>query len=72
MKQSIQYFQLFCYIAALNRLTNVQRGHYYSISDKWSNIQKKTMGIYFLKRAFQIFQAEGENPILPDDIKKMN
>ena len=69
MKQAIQYFQLFCYIAGLNQLTNEKRGNYYSISDKWSETQRRKMGIYFLKRAFRIFQAEGEKQIFPDDIK---
>jgi hypothetical protein len=47
---------------------NEKGGHYYSISDKWSETQRNKMGIYFLKRAFQIFQAEGEKPIFRKDI----
>ena len=69
MKQAIQYFQLFCYIAGLNRLTNENRGSYYGISKTWSETQRRNMGIHLLKKTFQIFQAEGEKPILPDDIK---
>ena len=69
MKQAIQYFQLFCYIAGLTRLTNVRRGSYYGISDKWGMETKKNMGIYFLKKALQIFKGEGEKQIFPDDIK---
>ena len=70
MKQAIQYFQLFCYIAGLDRLTNEKTGSYYSLSDDWSDTLKRKMGIYFLKKAFQIFQAEGAKPILPGDMKK--
>jgi hypothetical protein len=69
MKQAIQYFQLFCYIAGLNQLTNEKSGSYYSTSEIWSETQRRKMGMYFLKKALQIFQAEGEKPILPDDIK---
>jgi hypothetical protein len=69
MKQAIQYFQLFCYIAGPDRLTNEKSGSYYSISEQWSETQRKKMGIYFLKKAFQIFQAEGAKPILPADME---
>jgi hypothetical protein len=35
MKQTIQYFQLFCYIAGLDALTNKIPGYYYGISKQW-------------------------------------
>ena len=69
MKQAIQYFQLFCYIAGLNRLTNERTGSYKDISKTWSEKEKRKMGVYLLKKAFQIFKGEGEKQIFPDDIK---
>ena len=71
MKQAIQYFQLFCYIAGLNPLTNQMRGSYYGISKTWGEKQKKNMGVYFLKRALQIFKGEGENQLFYDNILKV-
>ena len=68
MKQAIQYFQLFCYIADLNQLTNITNGSYYDISMTWRLDEKMNMGIYFLKSALQIFKAEGEKQIFPHDI----
>ena len=64
MKQAIQYFQLFCYIAGLNQLTNERNGSYYDISKTWRLEKKRDMGIYFLKRALQIFKGEEEIQIL--------
>ena len=60
-----------CMIDAIGvtRLTNVRRGSYKGISDKWGMETNKNMGIYFLKKAFQIFKGEGEKQIFPDDIK---
>jgi len=71
IKQAIQYFQLFCYIAGLNSLTNQNRGSYYSISKTWSEKQRRNIGVYFLKKALQIFQGEGERQIFRDDILKV-
>jgi hypothetical protein len=68
MKQAIQYFQLFCYIAGLDRLTNKNSGCYYGISKTWKMTKKRYMGMYFLKLAFQIFKGEGEKQIFLDDI----
>ena len=68
MKQAIQYFQLFCYIAGLNRLTNQISGSYYGISKQWNMGKKRNMGIYFLKEALQIFKGEGEKQIFPNNI----
>jgi hypothetical protein len=47
----------------------MKNGSYYDISKKWSMEKKRNMGIYFLKKAFQIFKGEGEKQIFPDDIK---
>ena len=69
MKQAIQYFQLFCYIAGLNQLTNMKKGSYCDISKDWSTDEKGKMGIYLLKKALQIFKGEGEKQIFPRDIK---
>ena len=71
MKQAIQYFQLFCYIAGVceNQLTNQMKGKYYGISETWSRKEKRNMGFYFLKKALKIFKEEGERPLLPDDLK---
>ncbi|XP_076102149.1 uncharacterized protein LOC143071614 [Mytilus galloprovincialis] len=54
---------------SLNRLTNKKRGDYYGISSTWSMKEKRRMGVFFLKKALQIFQGEGERQILPMDIK---
>ena len=69
MKQAIQYFQLFCYIAGLDRLTNKIHGSYHGISKLWEMEIKRNMGIYFLKRALQIFKGEGEKQIFRADIE---
>jgi hypothetical protein len=54
---------LFCYIADLNQLTNIKTGSHYGISTIWRLDKKMNMGIYFLKKAFQIFKEEGEKQI---------
>ncbi|CAC5377516.1 ANKLE1 [Mytilus coruscus] len=54
---------------SLSRLTNKKRGDYYGISSTWSMKEKRRMGVFFLKKALQIFQGEGERQILPMDIK---
>ena len=71
MKQAIQYFQLFCYIAGQKSLTNKNRGSYYGISKTWSEKQRRNMGVYFLKKALQIFKGEGEKQLCRDDILKV-
>jgi hypothetical protein len=68
MKQAIQYFQLFCNIAGLNQLTNKRLEHCFGISNQWEIEKRMDIGIYFLKRAFQIFKGEGEKQIFLDDI----
>jgi hypothetical protein len=67
MKQAMQYFQLFCYIAGLKQLTNKNKGSYYGKSKEWSIYEKRNMGFYFLKKALQIFKGEGEKQIFRDD-----
>ena len=69
MKQAIQYFKLFCYIAGVHKLTNMRKGTYYGISERWSEKEKRDMGFYFLRRALKIFKEEGERPLLPGDLK---
>ena len=69
MKQTIQYFQLFCYIAGLDALTNKIPGYYYGISKQWKMEEKRAMGIYFLKKAFHIFDKKGEKQMYLEDIE---
>ncbi|KAH3837647.1 hypothetical protein DPMN_111047 [Dreissena polymorpha] len=54
----------------LEHLTNQKRGDYYGVSVTYSAPRKRTMGVYLLKKALQIFLAEGERQISPADIKK--
>ncbi|KAL3867218.1 hypothetical protein ACJMK2_044434 [Sinanodonta woodiana] len=53
----------------LENLTNKKRGDYYGVATTWSMKQKRKMGVYILKKALQIFLAEGERQICPPDIK---
>ncbi|ESP05479.1 hypothetical protein LOTGIDRAFT_102206 [Lottia gigantea] len=60
-----------CMIQAfsLDKLTNKKKGDFYGTSSTWSMKVKRRMGVYFLKKALQIFLAEGERQICPPDIK---
>ncbi|KAL5004171.1 hypothetical protein ScPMuIL_017627 [Solemya velum] len=53
----------------LEKLTNQKRGDYYGIATTWPRKEKRKMGVYLLKKAFQIFLAEGERQICPLDMK---
>ncbi|KAK3610226.1 hypothetical protein CHS0354_022280 [Potamilus streckersoni] len=53
----------------LENLTNKKRGDYYGVATTWSVKQKRKMGVFILKKALQIFLAEGERQICPPDIR---
>jgi hypothetical protein len=52
----------------LDKLTNKQKGTYYGESKEWDLPRKRQLGTILLKRACQIFLAEGERQITPNDI----
>ncbi|XP_052796855.1 uncharacterized protein LOC128229169 [Mya arenaria] len=54
----------------LDHLTNKKRGDYYGVSATYSMKMRRTLGVYLLKKALQIFLAEGERQISPVDILK--
>ncbi|KAH9508573.1 Ankyrin repeat and LEM domain-containing protein 1, partial [Bulinus truncatus] len=51
-----------CMIEAigLKNLTNMKRGDFYGVASTWTHTQKKQMGVFLLKKALQIFLADGE------------
>lgn len=53
----------------LQNLTNLKRGDYYGLSLSWTMRQRKQLGVLLLYKAMQIFLAEGESQLRPDDIK---
>ncbi|XP_050401049.2 uncharacterized protein LOC126817919 [Patella vulgata] len=54
---------------SLDKLTNKKKGDFYGVASTWSLKTKRQMGVYFLKKALQIFLGEGERQICPPDIK---
>lgn len=54
----------------VTNLTNIKRGDYYGISKSWTMRQRKQLGIVLLYKAMNIFMAEGESQLRPDDIKQ--
>ncbi|XP_045215275.2 uncharacterized protein LOC123565473 [Mercenaria mercenaria] len=54
----------------LKQITNQKKGDYYGVSVTFSMKERRKMGVYLLKKALQIFLAEGERQIAPLDIKK--
>ena len=52
----------------LENLTNLKRGDYYGVASTWSMDKKRTLGVVLLKKACDIFMAEGERQIKPVDI----
>ncbi|CAG5118724.1 unnamed protein product [Candidula unifasciata] len=60
-----------CMIQAigLHKLTNMKQGDFYGAALSWSAAQRRKMGVYFLRKALQIFLAEGERQICLPDLK---
>ncbi|PVD19890.1 hypothetical protein C0Q70_20384 [Pomacea canaliculata] len=54
---------------SLERLTNVKRGDYYGVASTWPATRRRAVGAFLLRKAYQIFLAEGERQICPVDIK---
>lgn len=52
----------------LSHLTNLKRGDYYGIAQSWTMRKRKFLGIGLLHRAMQIFLAEGESQLMPNDL----
>lgn len=52
----------------LDHLTNLKRGDYYGSSESWTMRMRKELGVILLFKAFQIFLAEGETQLRPNDI----
>ena len=53
----------------INNLTNQVHGKYYGSSLTWSKKQKQTVGAGMLVKAFYILLQEGENQLLPGDLR---
>ncbi|XP_067872175.1 ankyrin repeat and LEM domain-containing protein 1 [Heterodontus francisci] len=53
----------------LQMLTNKKRGDYYGVAATWSLKRRRRLGIHMLRRALQIFLAEGERQLRPADIR---
>ncbi|XP_067824736.1 ankyrin repeat and LEM domain-containing protein 1 [Heptranchias perlo] len=53
----------------LQMLTNKKRGDYYGVAATWPMKQRRWLGAHMLRRAMQIFLAEGERQLRPADIK---
>ena len=52
----------------LQHLTNLKKGDYYGVASAWTQKRKCTLGVILLKKACDIFIAEGERQIKPVDI----
>ena len=52
----------------LTHLTNMKKGNYYGETVGWSLEMKRSLGTCLLRRACDIFIAEGERQIKPVDI----
>lgn len=52
----------------LSHLTNMKRGDYYGMAQSWNLRKRKQLGIGLLHRAMQIFLAEGESQLTPNDL----
>ncbi|XP_048416151.2 ankyrin repeat and LEM domain-containing protein 1 [Stegostoma tigrinum] len=53
----------------LQMLTNKKRGDYYGIAATWPLRKRRLLGVHMLRRALQIFLAEGERQLRPADIR---
>lgn len=54
----------------VQNLTNLKRGDYYGITKTWIMRKRKQLGVLLLHKAMQIFIAQGESQLRPNDIKK--
>jgi hypothetical protein len=52
----------------LQHLTNLKKGDYYGATNTWQLDKKRRLGVILLKKACDIFIAEGERQIKPVDI----
>ena len=55
-------------LIGLQHLTNLKKGDYYGVASTWPIDKKRTLGVVLLKKACDIFIAEGERQIKPIDI----
>ncbi|XP_078054865.1 uncharacterized protein LOC144479709 [Mustelus asterias] len=53
----------------LQMLTNKKRGDYYGVAATWPMKRRRRLGVHMLRRALQIFLAEGERQLRPADIR---
>uniref|UniRef100_A0A8C2LNS7 Ankyrin repeat and LEM domain containing 1 n=1 Tax=Cricetulus griseus TaxID=10029 RepID=A0A8C2LNS7_CRIGR len=60
-----------CLLDALGiqTLTNQKQGHYYGEVAYWPPTRRRRLGVYLLHRALQVFLAEGERELRPQDIQ---
>ncbi|XP_028749355.1 ankyrin repeat and LEM domain-containing protein 1 [Peromyscus leucopus] len=60
-----------CLLDALGiqTLTNQKQGHYYGEVASWPPTQRRRLGVHLLHRALQVFLAEGERELRPQDIQ---
>ncbi|XP_032902675.1 ankyrin repeat and LEM domain-containing protein 1 isoform X1 [Amblyraja radiata] len=52
----------------LEMLTNRKRGNYYGVATTWSQRRRRQLGVLMLRRAMDIFLAEGERQLRPADV----
>ncbi|XP_078280008.1 uncharacterized protein LOC144607202 [Rhinoraja longicauda] len=52
----------------LEMLTNRKRGDYYGVATTWSQRRRRQLGALMLRRAMDIFLAEGERQLRPADV----
>ncbi|XP_058019650.1 ankyrin repeat and LEM domain-containing protein 1 [Ahaetulla prasina] len=52
----------------LKMLTNQKKGNYYGLVAGWPMKRRRSLGVFLLHRALQIFLAEGERQLRPADI----
>lgn len=53
----------------VENLTNIKRGDYYGIIKSWTMRQRKQLGVLLLYKAMNVFMAEGESQLKPNDIQ---
>ncbi|XP_051893522.1 ankyrin repeat and LEM domain-containing protein 1 isoform X2 [Pristis pectinata] len=59
-----------CMVDALSLqvLTNKKRGDYYGVAATWPLRRRRRLGVHMLRRAMEIFLAEGERQLRPADV----